>query len=448
MEARIDVHGRYDGGRRAVDSVPADLRRAEPVLRWTICQAARRCVVRAIPGRLRCLLFAIPVACGPASGAWGDDAPAERPRRIYLDEFRPRSELRTPQHLLERAKFPCVNVHSHPFRLSDAELAEMVATMDAANIAVSVSLDGRAGDRFAEHYQRLTKLHPGRFVVFVRMDYVGEGQADDPQTWEIHRSDFGERMADRLTLAVRQGAGGLKLLKDLGLGVRDRDGKLIAPDDPRFDPVWRRAGELGVPVLWHCADPVAFFRPIDETNERWEELYRHPEWSFHGRDFPQHQELIDARNRVIARHPQTTFICAHMADIPEDLAKLGEYLDTWPNMHVEIAARISELGRQPYTARRFFLKYSDRILFGTDGVPPLSELIPHFQFLETWDEYFPYEDNPFPPQGLWNIYGIGLPDDVLQKVYHENAVRLIPGVRDALAKRPPPGAAGAEAAQR
>lgn len=236
----------------------------------------------------------------------------------------------------------------------------------------------------------------------------------------------------RLSDAVKQGAGGLKLLKDLGLYLRDPEGKLIRPDDPRFDPVWQRAGELGIPVLWHCADPIAFFSPTSERNERWEELYRHPEWSFYGKDFPSHQELIDARNRVIARHPKTTFICAHMADVPEDLAKLGSYLDQYPNMNVEIAARVAELGRQPYTARKFFLKYADRILFGTDGVPPMSELIPHWRFLETWDEYFPYEDNPFPPQGFWNIYGIGLPDDVLRKVYYENPARLIPAVGDAL----------------
>lgn len=392
-----------------------------------------RCsVIHSLVPRLVGVVGLLLGAAGERPSASADDPAPPRPRRIYLDEFRPRSELKTPRHPLQRAKFPCVNVHTHPARLTDEELSEMVRTMDAANIAVSISLDGRAGPRFGEHHQRLTSAHPDRFLVFVRMDYIGEGDPDDPRTWEVHRPDFGLRMADRLTLAVRQGASGLKLLKDLGLVLRDLDGRLIRPDDPRFDPVWQRAGELKIPVLWHCADPVAFFRPIDETNERWEELYRHPEWSFHGGDFPTHQELIDARNRVIERHPHTTFLCAHMADIPEDLAKLGGYLDRFPNMHVEMAARIAELGRQPYTARKFFLQYADRILFGTDGVPPLSELVPHFQFLETWDEYFPYEDNPFPPQGLWNIYGIGLPDDVLRKVYHENAARLIPGVREAL----------------
>ena len=362
------------------------------------------------------------------------DEPQQTPpvRRIYLDEFRPTSELKAAEHILKRAKFPCVNVHTHPGQLTDKRIDEMVHVMDESNIAVSVSLDGRVGPNFFQHYEKLTKRHPGRFVVFVRMDYVGDGDLNKPKTWDVVKPGYGFRMADKLSDAVRRGAAGLKLLKDLGLYVRDPKGKLLKPDNPRFDPVWQRAGELNIPVLWHCADPIAFFRPTDKKNERWEELYRHPEWSFHGRDFPKHQELIDARNRVIARHPNTTFLCAHMADIPENLAKLGGYLDRYPNMHVEIAARVAELGRQPYTARKFFLKYADRILFGTDGIPPLSELIPHWRFLETWDEYFPYEDNPFPPQGFWNIYGLGLPDDVLKKVYYQNATRLIPGVKESL----------------
>jgi predicted TIM-barrel fold metal-dependent hydrolase len=367
-------------------------------------------------------------------------------RRIYLDEFRPKAELRAEEHLLTRARFPCVNVHSHPGTLSDEAIAEMVQVMDASNIAVSVSLDGQVGSRLTEQLQRFTVKYPGRFVIFVRMDFVGDGDPEDPATWAMHRPNFGAWMADQLSESVKLGAGGLKLLKDLGLKHKDLSGRLIAPDDKRFDPIWQRAGELGVPVLWHCADPVAFFRDGDLTNERWEELHRHPEWSFRDVDLSHlpppadlppgvpaaHRQLIEARNRVIARHPKTQFICAHMADIPEDLALLDRYLSTFPNMHVEISARVSELGRQPYTARKFLLKHSDRILFGTDGVPPISELDPHWRFLETFDENFPYEDNPFPPQGFWNIHGIGLPDEVLRKVYSENAARLIPPVKRAL----------------
>ena len=401
-------------------------------------------------GSSRHLFLAALFACfWGIAAAMAEDPANSASRRIYLDEFRPQHELRVEEHAPTRAKFPCVNVHSHPGKLSDTEIAEMVRVMDESNVSVSVSLDGQAGPGFAEQMQRFAGKYPGRFVLFVRMDYIGEGNPDDQSTWEMHRPDFGVRMADRLSEAVKLGAGGLKLLKDLGLKHKDSSGKLIAPDDPRFDPVWHRAAELGVPVLWHCADPVAFFRENNVQNERWEELFRHPEWGFHDVDLSHlpapvllpkgvpaaHRQLIEARNRVIARHPQTQFICAHMADLPEDLKTLDQYLTQYPNMQVEISARVSELGRQPYTARKFFLKHSDRILFGTDGVPPISELNPHWRFLETFDEDFPYEDNPFPPQGLWNIYGLGLPDEVLQKVYSENAARLIPGVKAALERK-------------
>lgn len=392
-----------------------------------------------------CLIAACAwAACSTISLAQEKTAPPAS-RRIYLDEFRPKPSLRTTEHPLTRAKFPCINVHFHPEKLMPAELDEQVQVMDAANIAVSVSLDGRVGPKFSEHLHTLTDRHPGRFVSFVRMDYIGDGDAKDPKTWDVHKPGFGPRMADRLSEAVKQGACGLKLLKDLGLTLRDLNGKLISPDDPRFDPVWERAGELKIPVIWHCADPRAFFEPIDERNERWEELHRHPEWSFHGGDFPKFDELVAARMRAIGKHPGTTFIGAHFADLPDDLKTLGGYLDKHPNIVVEFAGRIAELGRQPRTARDFFLKYQDRILFGTDGVPPLSELVPHFQMLETKDEFFPYEDNPFPPQGFWNIDGLDLPDDVLRQVYYENAVRVIPGIKPALAayaaKRPEAAAA-------
>ncbi|WP_437229853.1 amidohydrolase family protein [Planctomicrobium sp. SH661] len=393
-------------------------------------QARRRTVLAGTSlGMLLC------VCCVVANSQAEEPAAPERPRRIYLDEFRPTPMLKGEMHELTRAKFPCVNVHSHPGRLTKEELDEMVRVMDEANIAVSVSLDGGLrGSKFSDHYYQLMQNYPDRFTVFLWIDYVGDGHRDDPSTWDVHRPGFGQRAADRLSEAVKLGASGLKVWKDLGLYMKDPAGKLIMPDDPRFDPIWARAGELKVPVLWHCADPPAFFTPTDEKNERWEELYRHPEWSFHGPGFPSHQELMDARNRVIAKHPETVFICAHMAEQSEDLRQLGEELDRYSNMNVEIAARISELGRQPYSSRKFFMKYADRILFGTDGIPPMTELIPHFQYLETWDEYFPYEDNPFPPQGLWNIYGIGLPDNVLRKVYNENAARLIPGVAEKVKK--------------
>jgi predicted TIM-barrel fold metal-dependent hydrolase len=231
-----------------------------------------------------------------------------------------------------------------------------------------------------------------------------------------------------LEAAHANGACGLKIFKRLGLSYKNPNGSLIAIDDPRWDPIWAACGELKIPVIIHTADPAAFFLPIDRFNERWEELSRHPDWSFYGPQFPPRIELLAARNRVIARHPKTTFIGAHMANNPEDLIIVSEWLDAYPNLYVEFASRISELGRQPYTSREFFLKHADRVLFGTDGPWPEERIRLYWRFLETFDENFPYSEKPFPPQGLWSIHGIGLPDDVLKKVYHENARRIIPGL--------------------
>lgn len=237
-------------------------------------------------------------------------------------------------------------------------------------------------------------------------------------------------MAQQLTEARKAGASGLKIFKQFGLTYKNPDGSLIEIDDPRWEPIWEACGELGMPVIIHTADPAAFFLPVDATNERYEELSRHPDWSFYGDQFPSRLELLAARNRVIARHPDTIFIGAHMANNPEDLAAVDEWLGLYPNLYVEFASRISELGRQPYTARKFFLKHSDRILYGTDGPWPAERIGLYWRFLETYDEYFPYSEKGFPPQGLWQIYGIGLPDEVLRAVYYENALRILPGLQE------------------
>ena len=354
-------------------------------------------------------------------------------RNLALDQFRPEPMLVVEQHDLRRAKFPVVDVHTHPwYRLKQSaeRLDEWVDVMDRHNIAVCVSLDGRLGEKLDEHIAYLWTKYRNRFVIYANIDWQGDGKKDDPASWDCQRPDFGRRMAAQLEQAKKKGVSGLKLFKRLGLGHRNPDGSLIEIDDVRWDPIWEACGRLGLVVIIHTADPVAFFRPIDEKNERWEELHRHPDWSFYGDQWPSHDELLAARNRVIARHPKTTFIAAHMANYPENLKLVGQWLDEYPNLYVEPASRIGELGRQPYTARRFFIKYADRILFGTDGPWPEQRLSYYWRFLETYDENFPYSEKPFPPQGLWNIHGIGLPDDVLRKVYHENAARVIPGVKE------------------
>lgn len=352
-------------------------------------------------------------------------------RDLLLGNFRPKSMLQVDEHRLSRAKFFAVDIHTH-FRIKLKPTAEQldsfVAVMDRNNIALCVSLDGQLGDQLDEHARFLWTKYQNRFAIFANIDWQGDGKADEPATWDCHRPDFPRRMALALSDAKKRGASGLKIFKQFGLEYKNPDGTLLKIDDPRWDDIWKACGELHLPVLIHTADPAAFFLPTDERNERWEELHRRPEWSFFGPKFPKHAELLDAFLRVVERHPKTIFIGAHVANNAEDLRSVAAWLDKYPNLHVEIASRIGELGRQPFSARRFFLRYQDRILFGTDGPWPEERLRLYWRFLETEDEYFPYSEKEFPPQGLWNIYGMHLPDEVLRKVYHENAVKLLPGI--------------------
>ncbi len=360
--------------------------------------------------------------------------PPRRAEDLRLFDYKPKSQLRVLEHPIERAKFPAINVHTHPGGLKNADQVDrLVKNMDDMNVAVIVSLDGMTGDTLTKHQELLSTDHPGRFVVFAQIDYRGDGDANDMKTWAVNRADFGEWMAAKLDDAFRRGARGLKIHKSHGLYYRDSDGKLIPVDDPRFDPVWAKCGELGIPVLIHTSDPAAFFIPLDPTNERYEELAAHPNWHFFGKDFPPQAELLEARNRVVARHPKTNFIAAHMLNHAEDLQFVAGCLDKYPNLYVETAERIAELGRQPHTASRFFKTYAHRILFGTDEVPGVRSTGvagygPYFRFFETADEYFSYMPTDPPPTGRWFIYGIELPDSVLRKIYYANALKLIPGL--------------------
>lgn len=390
--------------------------------------------IGAAQGQEPAAVWPAPVA---ASGAVAAPAPLDGRdgRDLALDQFRPQSMLRVEQHLLKRAKFPVVDVHVHP-RVKMHEdpqlLDDFVRIMDAQNIAMCVSLDGGVGAKFVEHAAFLNAKYADRWVIFANVDWQGDGKADDPATWDCLRPDFGRRVAMQLAEAKQHGACGLKVFKQLGLGYRDADGSFLKVDDPRWDPIWHACGELGLPVLIHSGDPAAFFTPIDEKNERWEELHRRPEWSFYGEKFPKREAVLEQFHNIVARHAKTIFIGAHVANNAEDLASVSAALDKYPNLYAETAARIAELGRQPHTSRKFIMKYADRVLFGTDGPRSAERLYPHWRFFETNDEYFRYSEAPFPPQGLWNIYGIGLPDDVLRKVYHENAAKVIPGVREKL----------------
>ncbi len=339
---------------------------------------------------------------------------------LRLSDFKPRSMLKVPVHEVERAAFPAIDVHNH---VNDARggdppvpVADLLASMDRLNVKRIVILTGRWGDALQAVIDRMVKPHPDRFTVFTEPDWK---RIDEP--------GFGEAMAAQIRDAASRGARGLKILKVLGLEVRDRSGQLVAVDDPRLDPMWAECERLGIPVAIHTSDPDAFFEPRDATNERWDELGRHPDWSFYGPKFPPKRALLDARNRVFARHPGTTFIALHVANHPEDLDDASAVLDRYPNVVVETGAREAELGRQPRRAREFFVRYQDRILFGTDAAPDEGMYRNWFRFLETADEHFDYWN--YPGQGRWRISGLDLPRDVLEKVYTKNAERVLAGFR-------------------
>jgi predicted TIM-barrel fold metal-dependent hydrolase len=379
-----------------------------------------------------------PIAFAQDAPVINSDAIASEPldgregRELLLREFRPQSKLKVSQTEIKAARFPVVDVHTHMFfrqRHNEQALNDFVALMDRNNVAVCVSMDGKLGSDFKEHIDFLWKRYPNRFLVFAHLDWVGDGKIEDPSSWACNRKGWSERSAKQLAEAKQMGASGLKVFKRLGLEHRDAQGKIIAIDNTMLDPIWKACGELGLPVLIHTADPTAFFEPLGPENERWEELSRHPDWHFYGDQFPSRQSLLEARNRVIERHPETQFIGAHMASSAEDLQQLAQWLDRYPNLWVDPASRISELGRQPYSAREFLIKYADRILFGTDGPWPETRVHLYWRFFETRDQYFPYAEKEFPPQGFWNIYGVDLPDDVLRKIYYENAAKLIPGAK-------------------
>jgi predicted TIM-barrel fold metal-dependent hydrolase len=341
---------------------------------------------------------------------------------LLLRDYQPRPALVTPEHLVTRPRFAAVDAHSHLSSVSgggcgDRPLSELIDTMDEAGVEAVVDLDGGWGEEtLYRHLDHFKTRAPDRFFHFGGVDW---------SQWTKQGNTFGEWAARRLREQVRRGAEGLKIWKAFGLRVCDHEGRLAQVDDPRLDPIWETAGELGVPVLIHVADPVAFFDPLDRFNERWEELHTHPDWHFPSPPCPAFQIIAEALARLVLRHPQTCFIGAHMGCYAENLAWVGHLLDRAPNLFVDMAARVSELGRQPYCARRFFLKYADRILFGTDmGVDRAWYRI-YYRFLETEDEYMNYDVDPVPGQGRWRIYGLFLPDNVLEKVYRLNALGLL-----------------------
>ncbi len=338
---------------------------------------------------------------------------------LILQEYWPRSMMVTEHHIPPKSKFPSIDVHNHlgnvggnrPFM----DPAACIKEMDAAGVAQVVNLDGGWGDVLKATIEKFEKAYPGRFLTYARIDW---SKVDD--------QDFGERAAAQLEKDVKAGAHGLKIAKsDIGLTRKYKDGRVVPVDDPKFDPIWAKCAELKIPVEIHVGDPAAFFTPLDRFNERYEELQDHPDWLFYPGYTPL-TTILEQMMRMVARHPKTVFIGAHVGCHAENLKWVAEQLDNYPNFYVDIDARLSELGRQPYTSRKFLLKYQDRVMFGTDTRPSAEAYRVYWQFLETEDEYFDVaKSHHF--QGRWQVYGMYLPDDVLEKIYYRNAMKLIPG---------------------
>ncbi len=334
-------------------------------------------------------------------------------QEMSFEDYNPKSTLVVPENPIQKAKFPFIDVHSHQRSMSAVALTKLITDMDALNEGIMVNLSGGSGNALLEKIESIKKIYPNRFVVFANVNFDSVGT-----------TGWTEKATTQLEKDIIAGAKGLKIYKSLGLRYKDSDGNLLAIDDPRLDPIWAKCGELGVPVLIHAADPKSFWDPMNSDNERWLELKTRPRRKRSDTNPAPWQQIIDEQHNMFKKHPNTTFINAHMGWYANDLGRLGELLDEIPNMNVGIAAVIAELGRQPKNANAFFEKYQDRILFGKDSWKP-EEFSTYFRVLESDDEYFPYYKKY---HAYWAMYGLNLPDHILKKVYYKNALRIIPGL--------------------
>ncbi len=351
-------------------------------------------------------------------------------------EYKPRPLLSRPAHVPERAKFPVIDAHNHLF--ADMPAADMLAVMDAVGVKLFMNVTGNCAMPFDDkgytirrrdfdvYRRQWIERAPGRFAAFTMAEFARW----DDFTLDLDNG-FAEACIRTLEADARAGALGLKVTKELGLRFHEPDGRMIPVDDKRLYPVWKKAGEMGLPVLIHTSDPIGFFLAIEPENEHYPTLLTYPGWSFHGSHFSK-RELLDQRTRMIADNPGTTFICPHVANMPEDLSWVSELLERLPNLAIDFSARMDELGRQPYSAHDFMVRFQDRILFGADMPISMDMYRLYFRFLETRDEYFDYPGyvGETTNHVRWKIYGLGLPDDALEKIYRKNALRLIPGLEE------------------
>jgi predicted TIM-barrel fold metal-dependent hydrolase len=362
-----------------------------------------------------------------ASGGMAQEMPP-------FNEYDPPSTLVVPANEVTRAKFPFVDVHNHQFQMADQSLDELVEEMDKLNMAVMVNLSGRGfkrieaedgsvrfafqdGDYLKKSIENARDKAPGRFVLFTNVSFE-----------DIDEPSWLDSTLRQLETDVANGAQGLKIYKSLGLTTKDSSGKRIPTNDPRLDPLWAKCGELGIPVLIHTGEPAPFWRPKDGNNERLLELIERPERYRDPEEYPSWEEIMGEQHDLFRAHPETTFINAHLGWMGNDLARLGRLLDELPNVYTEIGAVLAELGRQPRFAREWLIKYQDRVLFGKDSWRP-EEYYVYFRVLETADDYFDYYRRR---HAFWKMYGLNLPDEVLKKIYYQNALRLLPGIEESL----------------
>jgi predicted TIM-barrel fold metal-dependent hydrolase len=340
-------------------------------------------------------------------------------KKMDFEEYNPPSTLVVPEHHITRAKYPFIDVHNHQFKMNNQDLTPLVQDMNDLNMAVMVNLSGRGrgSDAHFNGVMKNAKNFPDRFIIFTNIDIEG-----------ISEPNWAEKTVKQLEEDVKAGANGLKIYKSLGLRYTDENGKIISVDDSRLDPIWAKCGALGIPVLIHSADPKPFWDDHDKNNERWLELKVRPGRKRSATDPAPWEKIIADQHHIFEKHPNTIFINAHLGWYANDLLKLGEILDKYPNMYSEIGAVIAELGRQPRAAKAFLTKYQDRIMFGKDSYNK-KQYYTYFRVLETSDEYFPYYKKY---HAYWKMYGLDLPDQVLKKLYYKNALRIIPNIDPSL----------------
>lgn len=337
-------------------------------------------------------------------------------QKMSFEQYDPPSTLVVPGKEITKAKYPFIDVHNHQFGMPTMDLSKLIADMDRINLKVMINLSGRGrGDEshLAKSLKNVHENYPKRFIVFTNIDF---NNVDEP--------GWAEKAVAQLENDVKMGANGLKVYKGLGMDNKDSKGNRVKVDDPRIGPVWDKCGELGIPVLIHSADPKPFWSPHDSLNERWLELKLRSRRKREDNDPAPWQTIIDEQHNIFRKHKNTKFINAHLGWYGNDLETLGKLMDEFPNMYTEIGAVIAELGRQPRFAKAFLTKYQDRVMFGKDSWNP-DEYATYFRVLESTDEYFPYYKRY---HAFWKMYGLGLDDEVLKKLYYKNALKVIPNI--------------------